>query len=98
MGGAPGKREMMPASTRLRRAVTVSSAVMAAYLASPLAGLVWADDGGLGAGGAAFASNYTLIVAIILAFIFGFGLRDYIHKRSLRARPAKKPAPVPPRT
>ncbi len=56
-----------------------------------------AEDGGLGAGGVAFALNYTLILGIVLAFIFGFGLRDYIHKRMLRAK-AKKPTSSPPRT
>ncbi len=70
---------------------------MTALLASPLVATVSADDNGLGAGGVAFALNYTLIVGIILAFIFGFGLRDYIHVRMLRANARKKPVQSPKR-
>ncbi len=89
---------MRPASARLRHTVLAAGAATAATVLSPLLPLVAADDGGLGPGGASFAFNYTLIVGILLAFIFGFGLRDYIQKRMLRARSAKKPTSAPPRT
>ncbi len=85
----------MPASARLRRFVLAFSTGLGAVLLSPVTRFVAADDNGLGAGGAAFAFNFTLIVGIVLAFIFGFGLRDYIQKRMLRAR-AKKPTPPRP--
>jgi hypothetical protein len=89
---------MGPASARLRRVALVVSTTSAACLISSFLPLVAAEDGGLGAGGAAFAFNYTLILGIILSFVFGFGLRDYIQKRMLRAKSAKKPSPAPPRT
>ncbi len=89
---------MWPASGTIRRAALALWTMLAASLLSPLLPAVAADDGGLGSGGAAFAFNYTLILGIILAFIFGFGLRDYIHKRMLRAAAKKRPTSVPPRT
>ena len=85
---------MEPASARIRRLVLAFWTCLGAFLLSPAAA---ADDGGLGAGGAAFAFNYTLVIGIVLAFIFGFGLRDYIQKRILRARSARKPTQSPPR-
>lgn len=96
---------MKPASTRHRHLALAFAATLAAYALSPLLPLVAAEDGGLGSGGAAFAFNYTLVLGIILSFVFGFGLRDYIQKRMLRAqaakrtapKPAAKPAPAPPR-
>lgn len=88
---------MTSASTRLRRRVLAFGTGLVGFLVSPFAAYVSAEDGGLGAGGAAFAFNFTLVVGIILAFIFGFGLRDYIHRRLLRAKSSKKPATTPPR-
>jgi len=89
---------MTPASARYRRVVLALWFTLAAYVASPLAGLASAEDNGLGAGGASFAFNFTLVIGIILAFIFGFAIRDYLQKRALRGRSAKKPSQAPPRT
>ncbi len=86
----------MPASARLRRFVLAFSSGLVTILLSPGTRFAAADDNGLGAGGALFAFNFTLVVGIILAFLFGFGLRDYIHKRVLRAK-GKKPTPPPSR-
>lgn len=94
---------MASASTRLRRFGLVLSTATVGYLVSPLAQVVpWAtvaaaEDGGLGAGGAGLAYNFVLAVSIVLAFIFGFGVRDFIHRRSMRAKTAKKPTPAPKR-
>lgn len=88
---------MRPASTRPRRAALAFWTSLAGYLVSPLLPAVAAEDGGLGPGGAAFAFNFTLVVGVILAFIFGFGLRDYIQRRLARAKASKKPAASPPR-
>ncbi len=86
---------MGPASARLRRIALALSAALVAFLISPVAPLVAAEDGGLGAGGAAFAYNYTWILGLVLSFVFGFGLRDYIQKRMLRAQAKKRSAPRP---
>lgn len=98
---------MGPASARLRRIALAFSTVLAAFLLSPLAPLAGAEDGGLGAGGAVFAINYTWVLGLILSFVFGFGLRDYFQKRNLKvqakkqaaarrsAKPAPKPSPTP---
>ncbi len=94
---------MAPASTRLHRLVLAFWTALGAYLISPLsrvapiASVAAAEDGGLGAGGASFAYNYVSVISIILAFIFGFAIRDFIHRRSMRAKNAKKPTPAPPR-
>lgn len=94
---------MGPASTRLRRLVLAFWTALGIYLSSPLsriaplATVAAAEDNGLGAGGASFAYNYVSVISIILAFIFGFALRDFIHRRSMRAKNAKKPTPAPPR-
>ncbi len=87
---------MSSASARLVRLGLAFGAVLGAYALSPLSRLLpiatvaLADDNGLGAGGAAFAYNYVNIVSIVLAFIFGFGLRDVIHRRWTRAQARKK--------
>ncbi len=89
-------------SSRLGRLVLAFWIAAGAYLASPLARVLpvvtvaAADDNGLGSGGASFAVNYVFAVALVLAFIFGFGIRDAIQRRLMRAR-AKKPTPAPPR-
>lgn len=94
---------MRPASTRLGRLGLAFWTAIAAYMVSPLARLLpvatvaAAEDGGLGAGGAAMAYNYVLAVSVILAFILGFAIRDVLHRHSMKRRSAKKPAPVPPR-
>ncbi len=89
---------MTDATARLRRCATVLGAGLAAVLLSPIARYAAADDNGLGSGGAVFAFNFTLVVGIVLSFIFGFAIRDYLQKRALRARSTKRPAPAPPRT
>ncbi len=90
---------MVPAFARTRRFALAFWTALGAYLLSPLAPAVSADAGeGLGAGGAAFAINYTVVIGIVLAFIFGFGLRDYIQKRILRTQAAKKHTQASPRT
>ena len=66
--------------------------------ALPLTPRAAAEDNGLGAGGASFAFNFTLVVGVILAFIFGFAVRDYLHKRGLRAQAARPRESAPPRT
>lgn len=86
---------MGPVFTRLRRVALAFPAAFVAFLLSPATRMAAAEDGGLGAGGAIFAFNYTWILGLILAFIFGFGLRDYIQKRMLRAQAKKRPAPKP---
>lgn len=95
---------MITASTRLRRLALVSCTLALAYLASPLTGVVplltvaAAESDGLGAGGAAAAYNFVLAVAIILAFIFGFAIRDVIHRHAIRAKAKGIPKPSPKRT
>ncbi len=89
---------MSTRALRLRRIALALGTAVVAYLASPFVPAIAADDGGLGAGGASFAFNYTIILGIVLSFIFGFGLRDYLQKRMLRASSKKKPAPATPRT
>ena len=94
---------MASASIRLRRLGLLFSTATVGYLVSPLAQIVpWAtgaaaEDGGLGAGGAGLAYNFVLAVSIILAFIFGFAIRDFIHRRAMRAKSAKKPTAAPKR-
>lgn len=83
------------ASGRLHRLVLASLTAVAALLLSPMLPLVAAEDGGLGAGGAVFAYNYTWILGLVLTFIFGFGLRDYIQRRMLRAQAKKRSVPTP---
>lgn len=86
---------MGPASARLRRIALALSAALVAFFLSPIAPFVAAEDGGLGAGGAAFAYSYTWVLGLVLSFIFGFGLRDYIQRRMLRAQAKKSSAPKP---
>ncbi len=94
---------MRLSSSRLARIVPALWVAAGAYLASslarmlPVATVVAADDNGLGSGGASFAVNYVFAVAVVLAFIFGFGIRDAIQRRLMRAKSAKKPTPAPPR-
>ncbi len=92
---------MAAASTRIRRIVLGLWVAAGAYLVAPLsraipiATLASADDG-LGAGGVAFAYNYVDAVTIILVFILGFGIRDVIHRHSIRAK-AKAAATATPK-
>ncbi len=86
---------MGPASGRLRRVALAFSTALVAVLLSPLVSLAAAEDGGLGAGGASFALNYTWLLGLALSFVFGFGLRDYIQKRMLRAQAKKRATPKP---
>ena len=88
---------MTTASTRLLRLGLAFSTLVGAYLLSPVATFAAAETDGLGAGGAAFAYNYVNVVAIVLAFIFGFALRDVIHRRWTRAQARKKAKPAAPR-
>ena len=94
---------MRAASARLLRLGLAFGSVLGAYVASPLsqwvpvASVGAAEDNGLGAGGASLAYNYVLVVAIVLAFIFGYAVRDVLHRRAVRSRSAKKPTPTPPR-
>ena len=94
---------MRPASTRLLRVGLALGTALGAYTASPLARIlpvvtvVAADDRGLGAGGAGAAYNCVLEVSIVLAFIFGFAMRDVLQRYAMRARARKKAASAPPR-
>ncbi len=91
------------ASTRLRRLVLALWTLLVAYLSSPLSRwapaltVAAADDNGLGPGGATAAYNFVFAVSIILAFLFGFGLRDAIHRHSLRAKARTPPKAAPKR-
>lgn len=82
---------------RIVRVGLALGTTIAAYLASPLVAAVAAEDEGLGSGGVGFALNFTFVMGVVLAFIFGFGIRDYLQRRALRARAAKRPAQAPPR-
>lgn len=92
---------MASASIRVGRIVLAVWMAAAAYLVTPLshvfpiAMLASADDG-LGAGGVAFAYTYVDVVTIILVFILGFGIRDVIHRHSVRAK-AKAAAKATPK-
>lgn len=94
---------MPSASARLLRLGLAFWTVIGAYALSPLSRVlplatgVLADDNGLGSGGASFAYNYVNVVAIVLAFIFGFGLRDFVHRRWTRAQARKKAKAASPR-
>lgn len=92
---------MSSAATRLRRVALVLWTAVGAYLASPtshvlpVTGLAAAESEGLGAGGAITAYNFVFAISIILAFIFGFAIRDAIHRHAIRskAKSAAKAAP-----
>lgn len=84
-------------AVRLVRFGLALGTAVSAYLMSPLLPCVTAEDNGLGSGGVGFALNFTFVVAVILAFIFGFAIRDYLQRRALRARATKKPTQAPPR-
>ncbi len=94
---------MSSASARLLRLGLAFGTVIGAYALSPLSRMLpvatgaLADDNGLGSGGAAFAFNYVNVVAIVLAFILGFGLRDVVHRRWTRAQARKKAKAATPR-
>ncbi len=86
---------MGPASAKIGRVALAFSTALVAALLSPLVSLAAAEDGGLGAGGANFAFSYTWILGLVLSFVFGFGLRDYIQKRMLKAQAKKRATPKP---
>ncbi len=94
---------MSSASTRIRRVALALWTGLAAYLVAPASralpatGLAAAEAEGLGAGGAITAYNYVFAVSIILAFIFGFAIRDAIHRHAIRAKAKSAAKAVPKR-
>ena len=98
---------MVSASTRIRRVMLALGTATVVYLMSPavrilpILGAAAADDGGFGAGvGGLSAVNFTYVVSAVLAFIFGFAVRDVVQRHAIRAqakRDKAKPAPTPKR-
>ncbi len=95
---------MRVAAKTLRRIALATWAALLSFFAflaaGPLSpvGKAAADDGGLGAGGAAFAFSYVNWVSIILVFILGFAIRDALQRYNLRAQARRRAKPATPRS
>ncbi len=91
-------------STRLRRLALVLWTAAGAYLVAPMShapravGFAAAESEGLGGGGAITAYNFVFAASIVLAFIFGFAIRDVIHRHAIRAKAKSAAKAVPKRT
>ena len=88
--------------TNHRRLVLSSLATAGSVFAlsvAPILSRAAAESDGLGdrSGGASMAFTFILGVSAVLAFLLGYGIRDYLQKRALRAKANRKPAPASPR-
>jgi hypothetical protein len=63
---------------------------------APVVGLAAADDGGLGGAGALTAVNFVFDVSLVLAFIFGFAIRDVLQRHAIRAQAKRNRAKATP--